>query len=283
MGFTEKFEAGVFTVLAELDPPKGADAKGIIEIAVRSSSLIDAYVIPEMGSAIMRMSPLGIAPLLANHGIEGAIEIVPWHQNRLAIQGTLLAAHALGAAAIVVSEGTSPEYGDHNNGKAVEDLSYAELVKITCDIKNGIDLAGNEIDGSPDYFVGALLSDPSENKIEEAARFGVDFVVSPPVFDEDDVTDLLDLCRKHGMALIVKIVLLKSVGMARYLQQHIAGVSIPDSIVDRVRQAKNTADECVACAADLLNGVRNVGASGALVCTYGWENRLFDLMSRAAL
>ena len=283
MGFTEKFKTGVFTVLAELDPPKGANTEETIENAKHASSLIDAYVISEMSSAIMRMSPLGIAPLLANHGIGRAIEIVPWHQNRLTIQGNLLAAQAVGAAAVVVSPGTSPEYGDNNEGKPVDDLSYMELLRIACGIKKGLDLAGNSIDGCPDYLVGASLSDLSEIRIEEAADLGVDFVISPPVFDENSIGELLDLCKRHGIGLIAKIVLLKSVGMARYLQLHTAGVSIPDSVIDRVRQAKNTADECVTCAAELLRNVRNVGASGALVCTYGWENRLFDLISRAAL
>ncbi len=283
MGFTEKFETGGFAVLAELDPPKGANTEETIENAKRASSLIDAYVISEMSGAIMRMSPLGIAPLLANHGIGRAVEIVPWHQNRLAIQGSLLAAQAVGAAAVVVSPGTSPEYGDNIEGKAVYDLSYVELLRLACDLRKGLDLAGTALDGCPDYLVGASLSDMSEIKIEEAADLGVDFIVSPPMFDENGVAELLDLCKKHGIALIAKIVLLKSVGMARYLQLHTAGVSMPDSVIDRVRQAKNTADECVTYAAELLKGVRNVGASGAIVCTYGWENRLFDLMSRASL
>jgi methylenetetrahydrofolate reductase (NADPH) len=283
MGFKEKFETGVFAVLAELDPPKGVNTEGLTANATRASKLIDAYVMSEMSGAVMRMAPLGVAPLLGAHGISHAIEISTHHQNRLSLQGNMLAAHAVGSEAVIVSSGTSPEYGDAVGGTAVADLTYVELLNAACQLRKGQDLSGNALDGSPDYLVGAVIGKSPEVEIQQAVDSGADFVISPPVFSKQSIRELRETCQSRGIALIAKVELLKSVGMARYLQQHISGVSIPDGVIDRLRQANDTADECVTYAAELVKDAKNAGASGVLVCSHGWESRLFDLMTRASV
>ena len=195
----------------------------------------------------------------------------------------MLAAHAAGAEAVLISPGTSPEFGDTVGGTSVADLSFEELLEAACRLRKGQDLSGNSLDGCPHYLVGAVLGASPEVEIRHAVDLGADFVVSPPVFNKHSIGELRETCQSHGIALIAKIELLKSVGMARYLQQHITGVSIPDSVIDRLRQAKDTADECVTYAAELVVDARDAGASGVFVCSHGWESRLYDLMTRASL
>lgn len=282
MGFKEKFQTGDFTVLAELDPPKGVNTESLITNATHASGFVDAYVISEMNGAVMRMNPLGIAPLLAAQGFGRAVEISPHHQNRLSLQGNLLAAQAVGAEAVIISPGTPPEFGDHFEATTVADISFGELLGAACTLRKGLDLGGNTLDGSPDFLVGAVLGDSPESDIKQAAELGVDFVVSPSIFSKEAIGELLETCKSNGVALIARIELLKSVGMARYMQQHVTGVSIPDSVIERLRKGKDAADECVTYAADLVKDSRNAGVSGVFVCTHGWENRLFDLMTRAS-
>ena len=283
MGLKRKFETGVFTVLAELDPPKGTNTDGIIANAKDCQEKIDAYLISEMNGAMMRMGPLGLASLLGNQGIPSLVEVSPCNRNRLALQGDLFAAQAVGAEAVLISHGTPPQFGDNFEGKLVEDLSFSDLLKTAVNLRKGQDLGDNPLDGSTDYLVGSALETVTSAAVLEAADLGADFVVSPGVFDTSSIADQVATCKERGIPFIARIVLLKSAGMARYLQQHMEGVTIPETVIERIRTASNSANECVAFAADLINELRDAGASGVLICTHGWENRLSDVMSRVTL
>ncbi|MBM4275960.1 MAG: 5,10-methylenetetrahydrofolate reductase, partial [Deltaproteobacteria bacterium] len=114
MGLKDKLEAGEFAVLAEMEPPKGTDISALVANAVNVKEKVDAYVVPEMNSAVMRLSSLGGALLLQIKGLETVMQVCCRDRNRLALQGDLLAANALGVPNVMAVTGEDITHGDHH-------------------------------------------------------------------------------------------------------------------------------------------------------------------------
>ncbi len=155
MQLRKKLEAQEFVILAELDPPKGTDVSDLVANATQVKGRVDAFVIPEMGNAVMRLSSLGGSLLLANRGLETVMQVCCRDRNRLALQGDLLAAGALGVKNVMAVTGEDITHGDHHRARAVNDLDLMELLGAINTMQNGKDMAGVELRGSPDFFVGA--------------------------------------------------------------------------------------------------------------------------------
>ena len=125
----QKLEAGEFVVLAEMEPPKGTDVRAMLSNAMNVKNMADAYVIPEMSNAVMKMSSLGFSILLQGKGLETVMQVCCRDRNRLALQADLLAAQALGVASVMAVTGEDPSYGDHHKARAVYDIDLIELLQ----------------------------------------------------------------------------------------------------------------------------------------------------------
>ena len=154
MKLPQKLEQGEFVVLAEMEPPKGTDIEAMVTNARRVKGKVDAFIVPEMSNAVMRMSSLGGALVLQNQGLECVIQVCCRDRNRLAIQGDLLAAGALGISGVMAVTGEDPSFGDHHQARAVNDIDLIQLLGVVEDLKKGRDMAGIELAGAPDFLLG---------------------------------------------------------------------------------------------------------------------------------
>ena len=144
MGFKDKLDSREFVILAEIDPPKGVDVADMVTNAMRVKGKVDAFVVPEMNNAVMRLSSLGGALLLQTKGLETVMQVCCRDRNRLALQGDLLAAQALGVANVMAVAGDAVTHGDHHQAKPVNDLNLLELLAAIKTLETGRDLAGLE-------------------------------------------------------------------------------------------------------------------------------------------
>jgi len=167
MELRRKLEAREFAVLAEMEPPKGADVQSMKSAARRVKGKVDAFIVPEMSSAVMRMSSLGGALVLRDEGLECVIQACCRDRNRLAIQGDLLAAWALGIPSVMAVTGEDPSAGDHHQTRAVNDIDLVELLQVIDGLKNGRDMAGIELAGATDFLVGTTAGFGSRGKSPE--------------------------------------------------------------------------------------------------------------------
>ncbi len=122
MSLKEKLSSQEFVILAEMEPPKGVDVAEMMANALRVKGKVDAFVVPEMSNAVMRMSSLGGCMVLANKGFETVLQTCCRDRNRLALQADLLAAAALGIQNIMAVTGVDPSFGDHHRARAVNDV-----------------------------------------------------------------------------------------------------------------------------------------------------------------
>ncbi|MBM4284156.1 MAG: 5,10-methylenetetrahydrofolate reductase [Deltaproteobacteria bacterium] len=289
MQLEKKLAEGAFVVLAEMEPPKGVEVAGLVSQAMAVRGKVDAFVVPEMSSAVMRLSSLGVSLLLASRGLETVMQVCCRDRNRLALQADLLAAGALGIPNVMGVAGDDITFGDHHTAKAVDDLTLEELLQGMNTLMTGRDLAGIELKGAPRFFVGSTVNPGAAHLEAELAALdrklaaGARFFITPPIFS----VEVLDAFRKRAggrpMYLLTTVLLLKSVGMARYIQRHLGQIQVPEALVSRIQKAPERVRECVQIAAELVKAFKDRGVSGVVISTLGWEDRLPAILSAAGI
>ena len=287
MSMLEKLTLGQFVILAEMEPPKGVDSTSMIANATSVRDKVDAFVVPEMSNAVMKMSALGGCALLQNKGLETVMQVCGRDRNRLALQADLLAAYALGISNVMAVEGVEPIMGDHHRARPVHDLDLPELLETIRKLQSGRDMAGSELHGAPVYCVGSTIiaggnEEPSDLELEDLKRkmdAGAAFFITQPVFHLPSLAGFLKRAEEYKAAIIPTVLLLKSVGMARYIDQHLEHVHIPGELITRIQKAPDKAGECIRVARDLVSALRDMGCRGVLISTIGWEDRLPDILA----
>ncbi len=286
MQFKEKVESGEFAILAEIEPPKGVDTTEMVGNAQSVKGVVDAFIVPEMSNAVMRMSSLGGSLLLNSKGMESVMQVCCRDRNRLALQGDILAACASGVKNIIAVKGEDPGNGDHHQTRAVYDISLDELLNTMQLFQDGKDMAGINLKGTPEIFVGSNITmtttgnllDKELEELRSKVDSGTDYFVTPPVFDMQSVNSFLkkvDLSKTH---IIPTVLLLKSLGMARYITKVMPHIKIPDSVIKRLQEAPDKARECTKISMDMIETLKSEGFSGVNVSTIGWENKLPEIL-----
>ena len=289
MQLKRRFEAGEFAVLAEMEPPKGVDTSQMVANARRVKDRVDAFVVPDMSNAVMRMSSLGAAMILQVQGMETVLQVCCRDRNRIALQADLLAAAACGIDNVMAVTGKDPSYGDHHQARSVYDIDIFELLQTLGDLQNGRDMAGIELSGSPEFTVGATVNAAARDKspeleLEEMNRkiaAGTRFFITPPLFDIADIAPFMKRIDRQKTVIIPTVLLLKSMGMARYIARNMEDVHIPDELIQRLRKAPDKVRECTRIAAELVAALKRDGYAGVLLATLGWEHKLPEILDLA--
>lgn len=290
MRLQEKLASGEFVVLAEMEPPKGADAAAMVANAWAVKGKVDAFVIPEMSNAVMKMSSLGGALLLQSRGLETVMQVCCRDRNRLALQGDLLAAQALGVPNVMAVSGEEITHGDHHQARAVNDIDLVELLGAIQTLQSGRDMAGVDLQGAPKFLVGSTIrvGQGGEAMAKELAELdrkmaaGATFFVTQPIFDPGDLAKIRESLGSRTSGVIPTVLLLKSVGMARYINRNM-DMKIPEEFITRIQKAPDRVRECVQIAAELIFALKAQGARGVNISTIGWEDKLPAILAAAGI
>jgi len=291
MSLREKLISGRFVVLAEMEPPKGVDVGLMLTNATRVRGRVDAFLVPEMGHAVMKMSALGGAIMLQWKGFETIMEVCCRDRNRLALQGDLLAAGALGVANVMVVGGETIAHGDHHRAHPVCDIELVDLLEGMQKLQQGRDMAGIELRGSPRFFVGSSVNASASGgfldlelaELDRKMAAGAEFFVTSPVFSLETLKAFMKRVGSRQTFIIPTVLLLKSVGMIRYMNRHESQMKVPDSITGRVQKAPDKVRECVQVAAEIVRSVREEGYREVCLSTLGWEDKLGDILDEAGI
>ncbi len=288
MNLKRKFDAGEFAVLAEMEPPKGVDVSTMLSNAMRVKGEVDAFVIPEMSNAVMRMSALGGAMILQGKGMETVMQVNCRDRNRIALQADLLAAYGCGITNVMAVTGEDPSFGDHYQARSVYDIDLLELLNAVKGLQSGKDMAGIELSGSPRFLVGSTVDAGAKGKspeveIEEMNKkieAGVQFFISPPLFDLSAIHPFMKRVDIQKTKIIPTVLLLKSLGMARYITRNVDNVFISDSLIDRIQKSPDKVRECTQIASEMVTSLKKEGFCGVNLATLGWEHKLPEILER---
>jgi methylenetetrahydrofolate reductase (NADPH) len=290
MTLKERLDSGKFVVVVELQPPKGNDLSEVFQNAELLKGRADAVNVPDLQNAIMRLGSLSVCALLKSKGMEVIYNLSCSDRNRLALQSELLNASALGLKNILILQGDHPSIGDHFEAQPVFDLDVMGLLGAAKRLQEGYDLMGNDLQGKPQFCVGALANAAAKGHvldleimdIEKKIRLGVDFFFTSSVYDVSLLETFVKKVAHFKVPLIVGITLLKSVGMARYVNKHVEGASIPDSIIDKLMRASDKREASIEVAADLIKALRPL-CQGIQIIPIGWENLVPPLLDHVGL
>ncbi len=290
MSFKEQLESGKFVVVAELQPPKGSDVSEALQIAERLKARVAAFNVPDLQNAIMRLGSLSACALLKAKGMEVIFNLSCNHRNRLVLQSELLNAFALGLKNILLLQGDHPSLGDHFEAQPVSDLDVAGLLGTAKRLQEGYDLMGNELLGKPQFCVGAMVNvtvqgselDMEINEIEKKVQLGATFLLTSSIYDVSLFETFVRKVAHFKVPIITTITLLKSAGMARYVDKHVKGASIPDAIIGKLMKASDKKETSVEIAGDLMKGLKPL-SQGIQIVSIGWENLVPHLLDSVGL
>jgi 5,10-methylenetetrahydrofolate reductase len=290
MSFKEQLESGKFVVVVELQPPKGSDLSEVFQNTELLKGRVDAVNIPDLQNAIMRLGSLSVCALLRAKGMEVIYNLSCSDRNRLALQSELLNAAALGLKNILILQGDHPSIGDHFEAQPVFDLDVAGLLGAAKRLQEGYDLMGNDLLGKPQFCVGTIVNSAAKGHVldlevmdmEKKIRMGVDFFFTSPVYDVSLFEAFVKNVAHFKVPIIVGVTLLKSVGMARYVNKHVEGASIPDSIIDQLMKASDKRQASVEIAGQLIKTLKPF-CQGIQIIPIGWENLIPSVLETVGL
>ena len=288
MQLKRKFEKGEFAILAEIEPPKGVEISTMVTNATRVKGDVDAFVVPEMSNAVMRMSSLGGAMILQGKGMETVVQFNCRDRNRIALQADLLATYACGITNVMAVKGEDPSFGDHHQARPVYDIDLIDLLQVVSGLQKGKDMAGIELSGSPEFLVGSTVDAGAKGKspelvVEEMNKkieVGTQFFVTPPIFDLSAFQPFIKRVDLKQVNIIPTVLLLKSLGMARYMARNVDHIYIPDDLIKRIQKSPEKVRECVLIAAEMVTALKAEGFSGVLLSTIGWEHKLPEILDK---
>ena len=286
--FSETLKSGKFVVTAELNPPKGTDLSNLIQNARALSVEVDAFNLTDSAGANMTMSPVAAANTLLNRGIEPILQVTGRDRNRIALQGELLSAAALGVTNVLCMSGDPPGRGDHPDAVGVFDLQAETLLDAVTAMNSGTDMYGNALNGAPDLFPGAVVNPGADDldtelaRMEDKVKRGAAFFQTQAVYDPAAFEKFMDSARGFGVPVIAGMIVLKSARMARFLNDRLPGVSVPDILIDELENARNVPVTGVEIMARLIRETRDM-CDGVHIMAIGWESRIRSILRSAGL
>ena len=290
------FEQGHFAVTAELGPPKGNDV-GVIQRKVDFlRGYVDAVNITDNQTAIVRMSSIATSAFVIQMGMEPVMQMVTRDRNRIAMQSDLFGATALGIRNIICLTGDHHTFGNQVNAKNVHDLDSVQLINMVKTMRDEKTLMGGEekIEGDVNMFIGGAanpFADPFEFRALRTAKkaaAGVDFIQTQCIYDMERFKEWMKMIRDLGVHekvhIMAGITPLKSAGMARYMAKNVAGITIPDAIIDRMAKAAKGSEEGIKICIEQIQEVKEIeGVHGVHIMAIEWEHMISKITEMAGL
>jgi methylenetetrahydrofolate reductase (NADPH) len=288
MSLREALKSGKFVVTAEIGPGKGVDVTEFLENAELLKGKVDAVNITDQQSAVMRLGSLAGCHLLMEKGVEPVFQMTCRDRNRIALQSDLLNAYVFGIENVLCLTGDYVTLGDHPHAKPVFDLDSVSLLQAARELEQGRDLAGKELKGAPNFFLGACVTpgaypvEPQLIKMEKKAKAGAQFFQTQAIYEPKKFQAFMQEAKKFGVQVLVGIVLIRSAAMARFMNKNVAGIHVPDGIIDEMDEAENKAQKSIEIAARLINEMKDM-CQGAHIMAIGLESRVPAVLDAAGL
>ncbi|HUS57489.1 MAG TPA: methylenetetrahydrofolate reductase, partial [Planctomycetota bacterium] len=271
-------------------PPKGTNVALMFEEAEHLRGKVVAINVTDIQSSVMRLSSIAVCIKLKQMGLEPILQMVCRDRNRLALQSDLLGAAMWGIENVLCLTGDHVSLGDHKAAKGVFDLDSVTLLKAAATLASGKDMAGNDLDGSPSFFTGAVVapaSDPVEPqilKMKKKVDAGAKFFQTQAVYDPKQMEEFMKKVASMNVPVLAGIVLLKSPQMATFMNQNVAGVHVPDELIQEIGSVdkKERKKKSVEIAARLVKQMKDC-CNGVHIMPLGWDSLVPDVLDKAGV
>ena len=243
----DALESGKFGITAEMAPPKGCDFTEQMEAAELLSGKVHGVNVTDMQSASLKATGLGLCIKLKQAGVEPILQMTGRDRNRMALMGDALSAAAFGIDTMLALTGDHPVVGDCRDSKPVYDLDSVGILKMLSDMEtSGCDVGGNELaGGAPSFYKGASVTPVYAplflqlNKLRQKVEAGAMYIQTQGIFDLDTFKRFMEMVDTYGIKthIMAGIIPLKSAGMAKYMNENVPGIDVPQDMIDRLAAA----------------------------------------------
>jgi 5,10-methylenetetrahydrofolate reductase len=290
--FKQALESGKFVVTSEVAPPKGTNLEKFEHHIALLKDKVDAMNVTDHQSSVMRYPSLGGCLKVKESGGEVILQMTCRDRNRLALQADLLFASSVGIQNLLCLTGDSIILGDHKDAKSVFDLDSSQLLETVRILEKGQDLGGNELDGAVSFCAGAIVTpeaDPLEPqliKFEKKIEAGAEFIQTQAVYDLDRFKEFMDYARQFEVKILAGIILLTSAPMARFMNKNIAGVFVPQDLIDEMAAAPKgqAITKGIEIAGRMIKRIHEEQiCDGVHIMAIGKEELVPDIMAAAGL
>ena len=292
MRITELFDNGQFVVTAEVGPPKGIHIDHLVEEATTYLSGITAVNITDNQSSVMRMGSLPTCVAMKNAGLTPIFQVTCRDRNRIGLQSDLLGAAMLGIDNILCLTGDHTTLGDHPGAKPVFDLDSVSLLHTASQLEKGVDLGGNALVGEPPKFAkGAVVSPCSDSvdaqlaKMERKVMAGADYFQTQAVFEPEKFISFMEKAKQFGKPVQLGVIIPKSAGMAKFMNNNVAGIHVPQEMIDALAADKERAKAGITgveIAAKIIKECKPY-CQGVHIMALGWEAKVPELLKLAGI
>jgi methylenetetrahydrofolate reductase (NADPH) len=248
-----KLESGKFAISCECGPLKGTDTTELMENIEVLKGKVDAANVTDQQSSVMRLGSLVTSALCVKNGLDPIFQMTCRDRNRIALQSDLLGAWVLGIKNVLSLTGDLPALGDHPGAKGVFDLDSVTLLRAITRLNEGFDMAGNELKGKPAFYPGAVV------KVESNTEASTELQIA-------------------------KMQKKVAAGMAKYMNTSVAGVHVPDNLIEKMSAAAKEDREKtgIQIAADLIKQMKGM-CQGVHIMAIGWEKKVPQIIAEAGL
>jgi 5,10-methylenetetrahydrofolate reductase len=290
--FKEALESGKFVVTSEVAPPKGTNLENFKHHIELLKDKVDAMNVTDHQSSVMRFPSLGGCLLVKELGGEVILQMTCRDRNRLALQADLMFASYRGIQNVLCLTGDSVMLGDHKEAKSVFDLDSSQLLETVRTLEKGKDLGGNELDGAVSFCAGAIVTpeaDPLEPqliKFEKKIESGAEFIQTQAVYDLDKYKEFMAYARQFKVKILAGVILLTSAPMARFMNKNIAGVFVPQDLIDEMASAPKgqALTKGIEIAGRMIKRIHDEKmCDGVHIMAIGKEEKVPDIMAAAGL
>ena len=293
--FEQACQSGRFVVTVEVSPPDSSDPGVLIARASRFRDLADAINITDGAGANCHMSSAAAAAILVANGLTPVAQFSCRDRNRIALQGDILGAAALGVRNILCLTGDDVSQGDHPYAKPVFDLDSISLLRITQVMRDrGTFASGRKLDVAPNLFLGATANPfvpPFRERIGNLERkidAGAQFIQTQFCFDVPMLADFMAEVRARGLhkrcAIIVGVGTLSSAKSLRRMAQHVPGVHIPEAVLARVAGAVDQKAEAKIVLVETIKAISDIGGvAGVHLMGYRNDDMLAEAIEQSGI
>ena len=283
-------QRGEFLITAEVMPPKGSDPRHMLQMAELLRPWVHGINVTDGSRAVLRLSSLAAAALLQQHHLEPIYQVACRDRNRIALQADLLGAAALGIRNVLALTGDPVRAGDQPSAKAVYDYESVRLLQVIQKLNQGVDGENQPLpDGATRLFPGAAVDPQSgswsglQRRFARKLQAGAQFFQSQMIVDFDRLEKFMtQIAQGCGRPVLAGIFLLKSAKNARYINQFVPGVQIPEAVIQRLERAAHPLQEGITIASEQVRWAQQL-CQGVHLMAVKREDLIPEILTRAGL
>ncbi|MHC4456706.1 MAG: methylenetetrahydrofolate reductase [Planctomycetota bacterium] len=271
MKLIERFKQGKFVITCEAGPPKGIEIEGLLDELESLRDKVDAFNVTDLQSSVMRVGSLATCRLLKDRNLEPIMQLTCRDRNRLGLQSDVLSAAVLGIENLLCLTGDHPSLGDHPDAMPVFDLDSVQLL-------------------SPQFCLGAAVNpgadplEPQIMKMEKKVEAGAKFFQTQAVYEVDKFAVFMEKVKHLKVPVMAGIVFLKSPGMAKFMNANVAGIHVPDELIEELASVdkEKRVEKSIEISARLVRQLRQL-CQGIHIMPLGWERHVSAVLEMAGL